>query len=248
MLGLMPRKTVASGFFRVQMLIVLGLAVLAVLAAETGGRVASAGADPATHASWLPLARTWTCIALGVGGFLGSVLWTLERRAAAARLLGGLGALSVFALLVSTSMMSAGSTIPGRLDWWSELATAGSLGGAMTAMLLGHSYLTTPTMSLDPLKRLNLYFGIAVIVRAIISAIALAFVWNSLNGSTYWMWLSLRWLAGILGPLVVFVMVQQILRYRNTQAATGVLFVGVILTFIGELTAGLLFQELQVPL
>ena len=30
-------------------------------------------------------------------------------------------------------------------------------------------------------------------------------------------------------------MVWRILRYRNTQAATGVLFVGVIVTFIGEL-------------
>jgi hypothetical protein len=47
--------------------------------------------------------------------------------------------------------------------------------------------------------------------------------------------------------MVVCVMVQRILRYRNTQAATGVLFVGVILTFIGELTADLLQRVLSVP-
>jgi len=43
-------------------------------------------------------------------------------------------------------------------------------------------------------------------------------------------------------------MVWRILRYRNTQAATGVLFVGVIVTFIGELSATLVSRELHVPL
>ena len=42
-------------------------------------------------------------------------------------------------------------------------------------------------------------------------------------------------------------MVLRILRYRNTQSATGVLFVGVILTFIGEATAALLYRELSIP-
>jgi hypothetical protein len=62
------------------------------------------------------------------------------------------------------------------------------------------------------------------------------------------MWLVLRWLAGIVAPLVLAVMVWRILRYRNTQAATGVLFVGVIVTFIGELSATLVSQELHLPL
>jgi hypothetical protein len=62
------------------------------------------------------------------------------------------------------------------------------------------------------------------------------------------MWLVLRWLAGIVAPLVLAVMVWRILRYRNTQAATGVLFVGVIVTFIGELSATLVSQELRLPL
>jgi hypothetical protein len=62
------------------------------------------------------------------------------------------------------------------------------------------------------------------------------------------MWLVLRWLAGIVAPLVLAVMVWRILRYRNTQAATGVLFVGVIVTFIGELSATLVSRELHLPL
>ena len=40
----------------------------------------------------------------------------------------------------------------------------------------------------------------------------------------------------------------RILRYRNTQAATGVLFAGVILVFLGEMSAALLLAELRHPL
>ena len=58
----------------------------------------------------------------------------------------------------------------------------------------------------------------------------------------------MRWLAGLLGPLVIACMADRILRYRNTQAATGVLFAGVILTFIGEMSAALLYTELHVSL
>jgi hypothetical protein len=121
------------------------------------------------------------------------------------------------------------------------------LGGAVTGMLLGHWYLTAPTMSIDPLRRITVYYGIAGVVRLVLSAVALWLGWQALSGSTQLVWLALRWLAGILGPLLVAWMVLRILRYRNTQSATGVLFVGVILTFIGEATAALLYRELSIP-
>jgi hypothetical protein len=50
------------------------------------------------------------------------------------------------------------------------------------------------------------------------------------------------------GPLLLSLMVRRILRYRNTQSATGVLFAAVILVFIGETTAALLFRDFQWPL
>ena len=110
----------------------------------------------------------------------------------------------------------------------------------MTGMLLGHRYLTASGMPLAPLGRLNQSLGLATLFRLIVSAIGLVVGMAALTDSTYWIWLALRWLAGILGPAAACMMVQRILRYRNTQAATGVLFVAVILTFIGELTADLL--------
>jgi hypothetical protein len=78
----------------------------------------------------------------------------------------------------------------------------------------------------------------------------LVLAWDALAGGTqtHWLWLSLRWGAGIIGPLIVAAMTWRILKYRNTQSATGVLFVGVILTFLGEMTALLLYRELGLPL
>ena len=103
-------------------------------------------------------------------------------------------------------------------------------------------------MSLLPLNRLNDYVGVAAVLRGLLAGAVLAMAWTQLSSSTHLTWLTLRWLAGIGGPLIVWAMVRQILRFRNTQAATGVLFAGVILTFIGELTANLLFLELHQPL
>jgi hypothetical protein len=103
-------------------------------------------------------------------------------------------------------------------------------------------------MSIDPLKRLTYYFGGAAVLRLLVSAAGLALAWGSIDDSTHTMWLWLRWTAGIGGPLVVAFMVWRILKYRNTQAATGVLFVGVIVTFIGEMTGSLLYHALSTPL
>ena len=62
MWALMPRRDVTSGFFRIQMLVVMGLGVLAVL---TSGM----------------LTQTLATV-IGVAGFVGSIAWTLERRVA----------------------------------------------------------------------------------------------------------------------------------------------------------------------
>ena len=90
--------------------------------------------------------------------------------------------------------------------------------------------------------------GIGAILKGILcTAVLLLGLRTSLSVMTGTM-LALRTLAGILSPLILSLMTWQILKYKNTQAATGVLFVGVILTFIGELVAAILQQELHLPL
>lgn len=237
----MPRNQVTSGFFRIQMLVALGLSVLSSL---TMGRLtAEAAAEPMLS----PQAATWGCVVLAVLAFLGSVMWTLERRRAGTYFVFLIAAVSTVVLLLSSISEESMRSLAGPLHGLSELASAALLGGATTGMLLGHWYLTAPTMSIAPLGRLTQFFGVAAVARLVVSAILLTMVWSDVAGPTQSVWLGLRWLAGVLGPLVVFVMAWRILKYRNTQAATGVLFVGVILTFIGEMTAVLLYHEMLTP-
>ena len=243
---LMPRRLVTSGFFRIQMLLVLGLSVLATLSA--GQLTRRLGAEEiesvtaATPATFLTPLGILTMSLAGIA-FIGSVLWTLERRKG-----GGICAFLIWGL----SNLALDWAFRGRLDPnWLGLLSAGSsasvLGGAVTSMLLGHWYLTAPTMSISPLTRLTTILGISLVVRLVISAIGWSYSATELQGSLLWTWFALRWLAGIVAPLVLCGMTLRILRYRNTQAATGVLFATVILTFIGEMSAALLSSELQHP-
>lgn len=238
MWALMPRSQVTAGFFRIQMMVAMGLGVLAML---TLGQLTSSTGQQ-TSDQWILAARI-TAGVVAVCGYVGSVLWMLDKRRA--------GTACVFVILIASFcslVLSRGGFESGALVLVSQVATAAVLGGAVTGMLLGHWYLTAPTMSIDPLKRLSLLFGIAVILRLLVSAAGWLLAGSSLTGGTVWTWFALRWLAGIIAPLAISVMALQILRYRNTQAATGVLFAGVILTFIGEMSAALLYYELHVPL
>ena len=226
MLCVMPRDKVPSAFFRIILLVELGLAVLFGLTSP---------------------AMLWWSVALGAAAFVGSVLWLLERRSAGVAAIVLILALSLVAANVVPATSAAGSSNGNWLPPLSALASAGTLGAAMTGMLLGHRYLTAPGMPLAPLIWLNAGLGLASVFRCLVSVAALTMGIGVLTDATYWIWLALRWLAGILGPMAACIMVHRILRYRNTQAATGVLFVAVILTFIGELTADLLQRALRVP-
>lgn len=250
MLAGIPRRTISSGFFRVQMLIVLGLSFLGFLANQSF--VTPPQSPSATNLLNL---RAILCIALGIIAFLGSVFWTLERRAGATRILLGTTALSLITLAISAVVTNPPVAGADSLNFGgipllliNDITGTLLLGGALTGMLLGHSYLTTPTMSISPLSRINLYFGIGAILKGILcTAVLLLGLRTSLSVMTGTM-LALRTLAGILSPLILSLMTWQILKFKNTQAATGVLFVGVILTFIGELVAAILQQELHLPL
>lgn len=236
---LLPRRDISSGFFRIQMLVTLGLSVLAALMVE-GLTQATAAGSPVLS----PRAALILSIALAAASFVGSVMWTLERRTAGTFFAG-----TVFGLSTATLILASPSprSTAAALHILSQLSSASMLGGAVGGMLLGHWYLTAPTMSIQPLRRITIIYGIAGLARLVLSGITLWLGWDALSGSTQMVWLALRWLAGIIGPLVVAAMVLRILRYRNTQSATGVLFVGVILTFIGEATAALLYRELLIP-
>ncbi len=211
-------------FYRAHFLIILGLAAVA-LAFPSGMR--------------------WAPILVLAGGLVlclaGSVVWSLE------------GAPAGRIIVVLTSLCLAAAL--GLLEWhaapeapgW-ELAagftSAALLGTATTAMLLGHSYLIAPSMSIAPLLRLLAALFAAVAARLVVAGLGLWF-WTeghsllNLEDETVLL-LPVRWGLGLAGPLVLGWMAFQTARIRSTQSATGILYVVVIFCFLGELTSLLL--------
>lgn len=248
----LPRHKITSGYFRIQMLVTLGLSVLAAVAA---GQLT----DSQTTSILSSNAVRWIAGGLAGLSFIGSMMWTLERRSGGAMYAFLIAGISLVTLILSAVSANEIATLRGGLYCLSELATAWVSGAAVSGMLLGHWYLTAPTMSTSPLNRANVWLGSAAGLRLALGLAGLGLYWSIVFGqgeatvarpwnATHTVWLSLEWIGGIIGPIIVAIAVARILRYRNTQSATGVLFVGVILAFIGEMTAALLRNETHLPL
>jgi len=242
---LMPRGQVTAGFFRIQMLIVMSLAVITALLFSG---LWSAEATTSAIGLLTTGQATWLAGLVAFVAFVGSVVWTLQRRRAGTATVWLVMLISVGLLLCCSWSATDSPRSNGGLVLMTELSSGGLLGAAMVSMLLGHWYLTASGMSLVPLSRLNAILGIATLVRVLVATLGLFLAWQSLETNQQATLIALRWLAGLVGPLLVVAMVWRILKFGNTQSATGVLYVGVVLTLIGELTAALLTRELSVPL
>ena len=184
-------------------------------------------------------------LAGSASAFVGAVLWTLGRIAG--------GRWITAALLACASAALIWPELSGDSErvWLERLISGGEavtsallLGSMMAAMLLGHSYLIAPTMSIEPLKRLVIWIALSVAGRAVLAGVLLVspgLRWNGgTEGSFWWSLLAARWVVGLVGPAVIAWMVWQTTRIRATQSATGILYAGVILTFFGELVSELL--------
>jgi hypothetical protein len=189
-------------------------------------------------------------LAMGMASaFLGSIVWSLHgapggRLAVAATLI---CLVAAFLVLDLGAGHNGGAVQGPTLHLANNLASAWLLGTATTAMLMGHSYLIAPAMSLTPLLRLLAALATAVFFQAALAGWSL-WSWtheqssvNLENVTVYW--LPLRWSMSFLGPLLFGWMAWQSARIRSTQSATGILYVVVVLCFLGELTGQLLLSE-----
>jgi hypothetical protein len=238
---LLPPNVVNPRFYRVQFLTVLGLTALAAVALSD-------------------VANVWLWLALGLSAavaFAGSIVWSLDG-APGGRIAEFLGAATTTIALISTSIaippppantgdvtrIEAPASMPLRLT--DELASAAVLGAATTAMLMGHSYLIAPSMSLTPLLRLVAALMTATFLRMGLAGAGLWF-WTAGHGfdslDETALWLPVRWGVGLFAPLVLDWMAWQTTRIRSTQSATGILYVVVIFCFLGELTSQLLLRN-----
>jgi hypothetical protein len=229
MLPILPSAHVPPRFYRVHFLTALGLSALAGIFIY----------ENATVEFWLIYA------AASLGCLTGSIVWHLDE-APGGRLTAYLAPMALAACLIYGGMLQRGKTdAPMRIA--DDVLSALVVGSATTAMLIGHSYLISPSMSIAPLMRLLSALGISVILRIALASFGL-WGWTSSHDTSnleteLMLWLPVRWVLGLIAPLVLGWMAWETARIGSTQSATGILYVAVIVCFLGELTSQLLVEK-----
>jgi len=212
-------------FYRVHFLTALGLAGLAAVFAGAAG-------------GW----AVGTLLAAGMAlALAGSVSWFLEK-APGGRALIVLTALALAGALACLEAADPAAVRAPVRTALTDLTSAAVLGAALTAMLMGHSYLIAPSMSLRPLLVLIGTLAVAVAARMVVDGL---WFWTARRSpgsldNEMMLLLLVRWAVGFAGVLGLTWMAWQTTRIRSTQSATGILYVVVFLCFLGELTSQLL--------
>lgn len=242
-MAITPSKHVSSGFYRVHLWVLMGLNTLVSLAVYSQADAFAGGVT-----NWrLSLGLA---IAIAVLSYVGSVVWLYDQADAGTATVILVAAAALVAAAFSTPWGDI-KTLLGVTLAMLDLASSGVLlGVTLSAMFLGHWYLNTPTMELLPLKRLVIFMTCAIVVRTLVSGTGLALQATSaqpLNG-VFWIFVTFRWLSGLLGTFTLALMTWYTLKVPNTQSATGILYAGVILAFLGELTSLLLSVDYLYPL
>jgi len=214
-----PAVLVPAGFFRANLLVVLGIASVAAFLA----RVEVPG--PAWIAAAVAALTTW----------IGSVSWYAER----AR--GGMAACRAAAVVLAAATVLV-TQRPGIAAAGEALASGLVVGLTVHAMLLGHWYLNAPGMSVAALRAMIDWALAAWAVRLAftLAATLVGGAGPTIAGDTATALLALRWLAGLVGLPVLLVMSRKTLDIPNTQSATGILYVACLAAILGELTSQLL--------
>ena len=237
MAGTSP-KQVTSGYYRNHLYVLLGFNVLASMVAV--GRSTGIG--------------IWAPITAAAFSYVGSVFWLYEKPGLGRLSLLGVAAASIIGVLqprlgMLTEPDAKLLPLQALLQIVDPISGGLLLGITLAAMFLGHWYLNTPTMKMAPLQWLVAAMGTAVLLRAIVCGTGLALTFQYADPGAFSHWFAaLRWLAGILGTAGVVGMTWQTLKIPNTQSATGILYVGVIVTFIGELASLLMSSSLPYPI
>lgn len=232
-------RDIEADFFRFQSWVIMGICAVAA-AVVSMGLVTPDAISPNRHS--LLLGLLWgACVA----AYFASIVW-LYRRLWLGRLL--LVVQALVTLAASAAMLpTSGLNVQGLSIWGADFITGGMLlGSTTTAMLLGHWYLNNPGMKLAPLERLVRMMGLAIVARALLCGFGVAVVFGEM-GQTELVFVTLRWLWGLIGLFVLTFMTWQTVKIPNTQSATGILYVGMIGVFLGELSSQLLSQGLGLP-
>jgi hypothetical protein len=254
--ALVPQKQVSRGFFRFSALlyaalIAAGLAVVPGLReAYAAGELRSLVSEMVHRPSVFSVAAA-LFLAAGLLAALAAALATplgtaWSRRALALAGLAGLVGVGLSGFRGATAFQQWLSTA-------AALVSALLLGSVLSAMILGHWYLVMPKLPPDPLMRLARLFGISVVLRiaAVAGVIGVTYFAGGRSfdrfvdeaGILLWP----RLLFGLAGPFVLAAMTLPTVKVRDTQPATGMLYVACVLVLVGEGIAQYLCAVTGVP-
>jgi protein NrfD len=140
----------------------------------------------------------------------------------------------------------------------SFLSSAALLGGACTAMILGHWYLIIPSMQVEHLQSIVKLHIASLIVRVVVVAAAVFLAiatWEPGMGPSFRRYITTaagiffwqRVLFGLAGPALLSYLTWETAKIRSTQSATGILYVDFFTVVVGEALAKYLLLATRVP-
>lgn len=145
---------------------------------------------------------------------------------------------------VLAALVAAG---PSAFRALTSLSSAFVLGAAGAALILGHWYLVVLDLPIRALRRLTVALVAGLALRALVVTwgalgparraldAALAVAGGTFDPDGVFVWM--RLLFGLLGPLTLVGFIWKTVEIRSTQSATGILYVQLFLVMTGELLA-----------
>ena len=169
----------------------------------------------------------------------------------------GTGVVAGAVALLAQAIASASGVTTQVMTILSFFSSAFLLGGACTAMILGHWYLVIPSLQVSHLQSIVKVHIASMVVRVVVvvAAMRLAVVsWEpglgpnfshyifSIAGIFFWQ----RVLFGLAGPAVLSYLTWETAKIRSTQSATGILYVDFFTVVVGEVLAKYLLLATRV--
>jgi protein NrfD len=229
------------------------IASLSVPEASGIGAVSVAFAEPAAIGVLALIASTTAVVVYWAT--VGRILSRIRPALVAVAVVGGLLAIVLQGVLFDNGVELQMLTVA------SFLSSAVLLGGACTAMILGHWYLVIPSMQVSYLQSIVKLHIASMVVRVVVVAAAVWYALTpsfsahfgvvpsfrhyimSIDGIFFWQ----RVLFGLAGPAVLSYLTWETAKIRSTQSATGILYVDFFTVVVGELLAKFILLATRVP-
>ena len=164
------------------------------------------------------------------------------------RVIGGLAGLSGMLTLVFAALAYGQAPWSGLGTVVNFLVASLVLGGAITGLALGHSYLSTPFLSPRPLRLITVVLFAALTIQLLSLPVYLGRLGSPAAAQqgaelvrAFGLILGVRVAIGLLFPLVLVALAWHTTRIKAMRSATGLLYIGAGVVLAGEIVAKVLF-------